>query len=755
VKFQNLIGSTAALMLANPGLTSPARAAEQAHHAGPDPGFLEQYAATSRFNLGEPTSITVTPDGDAVLFLRSGPRSFVQDLWSFDVAKRTEQRLLTADQVLAGSAEHLTAEEKARRERMRVTARGIVAFQLSDDGKRILVPLAGRLFVVERGSGAVKELNSTAGVAIDPQFSLDGTRVACVRNDDLYVIDVASGRERRLTEGASDTLSHGTAEFVAQEEMDRYSGFWWSPDGRSIAYQETRTGGVEKIHLLDPANPSDEPQTWRYPRPGMPNADVRLGILPVEGGAPRWVEWDRKTYPYLATVKWRKNAPLTILVQNRRQTEEVLLEVNERDGTTKPLLTERDAAWLNLDQNMPRWLDDGKSFLWTTERGGRWQVELRARDGSLIRALTPAGFALRDFKDLDETGRTVWVQASGDPTQVQLFRVALDAGHGSPEQVTDEPGIHDAVFGKNHKVSVRSFSGPASWPVHTVVGADGQTLGTLKSVAEKPRLDMHLSFETVGSRGLHAAILQPAGFERGKKYPVIVSVYGGPHVQMVQQSEHGYVLQQWLADHGFIVIAVDGRGTPGRGREWERATKDNLIELPLADQIEGLRAVAAKVPEMDLSRVGIYGWSFGGYFSAIATMRHPEVFRAGVVGAPVVDWLDYDTHYTERYMDLPANNKSGYDAASVLTWAPKLERPMLIVHGTVDDNVHFLNSMKLCRALFLAGKPFEFLPLAGFTHMVPDPTVTLRLYSRIAQFLEANVMHAGAEAAAAGSTARR
>jgi len=165
--------------------------------------------------------------------------------------------------------------------------------------------------------------------------------------------------------------------------------------------------------------------------------------------------------------------------------------------------------------------------------------------------------------------------------------------------------------------------------------------------------------------------------------------------------------------------------------------------------------VAAKVPEMDLSRVGIYGWSFGGYFSAIATMRHPEVFRAGVVGAPVVDWLDYDTHYTERYMDLPANNKSGYDAASVLTWAPKLERPMLIVHGTVDDNVHFLNSMKLCRALFLAGKPFEFLPLAGFTHMVPDPTVTLRLYSRIAQFLEANVMHAGAEAAAAGSTARR
>ncbi len=716
----------------------PARAAGLGS-AEPDSGFLEQYAVTYRFNLGQPSNLRVTPEGDAVLFLRSGPRSFVNDLWELDVATRRERVLLTAAQILRGAEEKLTAEERAHRERTRVATHGVVSYQLSEDGRRILVPLAGRLFVIERSSGEVKELTGAPGFPIDPQFSPDGSQVACVRDGDLYVLEVDSGRERRLTRGANDTLTHGLAEFVAQEEMDRFSGYWWSPDSRSIACQEANTAHVEVLHIMDPAHPGQEPRAWHYPRPGRSNAEVRLGIVPAAGGRTTWVRWDRERYPYLAMVRWTRNAPLTVLVQSRRQTEEALLAVDERDGATRTLLVERDPAWLNLDPSMPKWFEDGSEFLWTTERRGRWELELRGRDGRWLRTLTPPAFNLLGFVDLDESGGWAWVTGGDDPTQRQLYRVPLDSRRGGPEQVTREPGLHGAVFAKSHRTAVRSFYGPESEPRQTVVAADGTPIASLRSLAEKPRITPHVEFAAVGPRKYHAAIVRPTGFKPGARYPVILSVYGGPLSVQVTRSRNHYLLPQWLADHGFVVVELDGRGTPGRGRAWERAIKGNLIDVPLADQIEGLRALGALHPEMDLARVGVYGWSFGGYFSAMAVMRRPDVFRAGVAGAPVVDWRDYDTHYTERYMDLPESNPRGYQAASVLTYAKRLERPLLIVHGTVDDNVYFVHSMKLCEALFRAGKHFEFLPLAGFTHMVPDPLVTKRLYRRIESFLEDHV----------------
>lgn len=699
----------------------------------PHPGFLERYAATYRFRLGRPTEIKVTPDGDAVLFLRSGPRSFVQDLYAFDVATGREHVLLTAAQVLHGSAEKLSAEERAHRERMRVAAHGIVSYRLSEDGRRILVPLAGRLFVVERTSGAIRELKGAPGFPLDPEFSPDGRRVACVRDGDLYVTNVDTGHERRLTSGASDTLSHGLAEFVAQEEMARFSGFWWSPDSRFIAYQETDEAHVDVLHILDPAHPENAPRAVRYPRPGRPNADVRLGIIPAEGGTTTWVQWDRGRHPYLATVRWDRNAPLTLLVVDRRQTEEALLQVDAASGATHTLLVERDAEWLNLDPGMPRWLADGSGFLWTTERRGAWQLELHHRDGTLARELTAPSFPLYGFLDLDDASRVAWVHGGDDPTERQLVRVPLDLGR-PPEQVTHTPGRHDAVFSRHFRVAVRSWSGLDGAPSDSVVDAEGRPLGVLHAVTETPSIHPHLSFTTVGARRYHAVIVTPADFRPGVRYPVLVSVYGGPHVQVVNKSAREFLLQQWFADHGFIVVSFDGRGTPGRGRAWERAIKHDLSAIPLADQVDALHALAAEHPEMDLSRVGIYGWSFGGYFSAMAAMRRPDVFRAAVAGAPVVDWHDYDTFYTERYMDLPERNQAGYQAASVLTYAPRLACPLLLVHGTVDDNVYFVNSMKLVDALFRAGRPFEFLPLAGYTHMVPDPVVVGRLEQRMAEF---------------------
>lgn len=709
------------------------------------PEFLEEYAATQRFSLGRPTAASISPTDDAVFFLRSGAKSLVRDLYQFDVATGAERVLVTADQLLRGADEQLTEEEKARRERMRLTARGIAAYQLSKDGRRILIPLSGRLFVYDRASGQAKELVSKAGAAVDPRFSPDGDSIASVRNGDLYVIDVANGAERRLTEGATETLTHGLAEFVAQEEMDRMHGFWWSPDSKMIAYEESDTSDVETLYIADPAHPERAAQAWRYPRPGKNNAKTRLGVIPAAGGETRWVEWDRDAFPYIAKVVWDEKAPLVLLVQNRQQNLELLLAADPNTGKTRELLREEDAAWLNIDESVPKWLasdsgDSGEAFLWSSERDGNWQLELRAADGKLLGPVTTKEMNYRHLIGVDKKQKQAWFIGGADPTQSQILRVPLSAGNRKFEQLTRDQGVHGLVLSEESGVYILSASTLTGELRQTVYRADGKKAGELTSLAARPSLAPNVELTEVGDKpGMRAAIVRPKDFNPQQKYPVIVSVYGGPHSQMVIASRQKYLLDAWLAEQGFIVVSLDGRGTPSRGREWERAIRGNLIDVPLADQAAGLKALGERYKELDLSRVGIFGWSFGGYFSAMAVHRRPDVFHAGVAGAPVTDWLDYDTHYTERYLGLPQDNSEGYKASSVLTYAPQLKRPLLIIHGTADDNVYFLHSVRLADALFRAGREFDFLPLPGLTHMVPDPVVTRRLYTRIAEYFLDNV----------------
>ncbi|MCH7797675.1 MAG: DPP IV N-terminal domain-containing protein [Planctomycetes bacterium] len=713
-----------------------------------EPGFLERYAATYRFRLGRPGGIRPTPDGTMILFLRSGPQSFERVLYEFDVATGAERVLLTADRLLDGADESITAEEEARRQRRRITGRGITSFQLSRDGRRLLVPLSGRLFVLDRSDGEVREVMIDGGRPAVPRLSPDGARIAYVIDGDLYVVEVETSTQRRLTKDAQGTVSNGLAEFVAQEEMGRHSGFWWSPDSRLIACQQTDTAGVELMSIVDAMRPERPPRSWPYPRPGKANAVVRLRIVGLDGGPDRWVEWDRNAYPYLASVTWTPNAPLTIMVQNRRQTEEVLMAVDvvtaAAPGTAsarpRTLLVERDEAWVDLDQRMPHWLDDGGSFLWTTERRGAWQLELRTRDGTLSRVITPVNAGFRKFIHLDEPGGRVWVLAGNDPTETHLEQYPLREDSPPPQRISQAPGGHGAVFARGGSVFVHSYSGmTGEW--FRVRAADGTVLGELLSVAETPPfgddLSGSVSFTTVGSNPqFHAVLVRPRDFQEKRTYPVIVHVYGGPTGVMVSKSSRRYLLDQWIADHGYIVVSIDGRGTPRRGRDWQRAVKHNLIDVPLQDQVDAIKFLGAQFDEMDLSRVGIYGWSFGGYFSAMAVLRRPDVFHAAVAGAPVVDWMDYDTHYTERYMGLPRDNPTGYEASNALTWAADLERPLLIVHGTADDNVYFMHSLKLADALFRAGRPYELLTLAGSTHMVPDPQVVQSLYTKIMDFFE-------------------
>lgn len=694
---------------------------------------LRAITQTRSFALGRPTGIKLTPDGRHALFLRSGPRDRVMNLYEFDITSGQVRELLTADRLLGGAAEQLSAEEKARRERQRLTVRGIASYELSQDGKLLLVPLSGKLYVVEREGGKVSPVAGVDG-PLDPHFSSDGRWISFVRDYDLHRVEWRTGKVERLTSGGSEEQPNGLAEFVAQEEMHRDRGYWWSPDSRMVAYQHSDLRAVEKLHILDPSRADRPPQSWHYPRAGRANATVSLHVLTF-GAGPVRVKWDAERYPYLAGVKWSEGAPLCAVVQSRDQKDELLLRVDPATGTTTELLHEHDDTWINLFGEAPHWIDSGRRFLWISEADGRARVWLHEADGRRVRALNADdSFQLHGLISVDEKRRVAYVSGAADATESHVFALALDEA-AAPKALTRQSGKNGMTFSKNHEAVLTTFSDLSHLSTQAVGKIAGGAAALLPSVAEKPAYLPNVEVLRVGPHNeFDAAIVRPRDFRSGVKYPVVVSVYGGPGGGVVHRTAAMYFYQQWLADQGFIVVSSDNRGVDNRGRAWERAIYGDFADIPLDDQITALRAMGAKYPELDLSRVGITGWSFGGYMAALAVIRRGDVFAAGAAGAPVVDWTDYDTHYTERYLNTPQANPEGYRKSSILTYADQLHRPLLLLHGTADDNVYFGNSLKLTDALLKAGKPFELVPLAGVTHLLPDPDLRFRVESRIAEF---------------------
>lgn len=738
IRFRAGLSTQARFLALLTGLLAPV-ALPAAQPESDDLRYFRDLVETRNYSLGQPVSPKITPDGKSVIFLRGGARDPVLRLYEFTIFDSKLREILTPEKLLQGAEEKLPSEERSRRERERQSLRGFTSFQLSNDGTKLLVTLSGKLYVIARSNSRVTELPD--GGWIDPHFSPDGRVVAAVKSGELHVIELEHQKDLALTTGATETIQHGVAEFVAQEEMDRHEGFWWSPDSKWIAFEEVDNSEVESRFIADPLHPEVPPAKNFYPRAGTNNAKVRLGLVSQAGGPPVWVNWDRDHYPYLARVVWKEHAaPLCILVQNREQQEELLLTVDPASGTTRELLRENDSAWLNLDQKpMPVWMKSGREFLWTTERNGTWQVELHSADGALVRAITPSDFSLDQFIDLNEGNRTIVVAGGQDPRERHLIRFGLEP-KSQLQQLTVARGRHDAVFGDNKTQFLHRFDlldGHAGWEVCRTT--DGRKTASLPTVSERPSSLPNVELTWVdGPPSMDAAIVRPGNFNRNSRYPVILDVYGGPHHKQVVAQLDRYMIDQWMADRGYIVVLLDGRGTPGHGREWERAIRRNLIEVPLVDQVAGLKALANYEPAMDLEHVGVVGWSFGGYFSAMAVLRKPEVFRCAVAGAPVVSWENYDTYYTERYMGLPSENPDGYRASNVLTYAADLRQPFLLIHGLTDDNVYVQHSLQLSDALFAAGKTFDFLPLLG-THMVSDPLLRLRRQQRIIEFFDANL----------------
>jgi dipeptidyl-peptidase-4 len=702
----------------------------------PSDPFLRDLALTQRFELGNPTRMQPTPDGKAIFFLRAEPRSPVNSLYRFDVATGETKKLLAPEDVLRGAEEKLSAAERQQRERTRQSGRGFVHFELSRDGKIILAALSGRLFTVRVADNDVSELKIVAQPVLNPALSPDGTQIAFVHERDLYVYDLHAHKERRLTRATDPAISNGMAEFVAEEELDRVQGFWWSPDSRALAFEEADARGVEKLSLPDLAHPERATEPALYPRAGKPNVKVRVGIVATAGGAPRWLAWDTQKLPYLAKTVWSDKAPLTLVLLSRDQKTTAVVAFEPRGGAGKTLVTEEDPQFLELDSTVPRWLPDGSGFLWSSVATGAPRLELRAADGKLVRPLSTAAEYYTGLGAVDGARRLAWFTGAPTAIESRVYRVSLDGGPASAISHAPAPAVSRAGFGAHSAglwvESYRAGDGVPHHSVHVDDDKGDRVVGELPSVAVAPPFALKQQLVRIGEQQLWAAIVRPRNFDATKKYPVIVDVYAGPHVTVVRASPSP--LRQWIADHGVIVVAIDGRGTPLRGNAFARYIAGDFSRT-LDDQVAGLQALGAQFKELDLSRVGIIGWSFGGYESALAVLLRPDVFHVAVAGAPVVDWHDYDTAYTERYLGLPADNAKGYDASSLITYAARLARPLLVVHGTDDDNVYFLHSLKLMDALFRAGRPAQLLPLPGFTHRVADPVVTEQLNRRTLRFL--------------------
>ncbi len=668
----------------------------------------------------------ISPDGKRVTFLRGkADNRFQLDLWELDIASG-ETRLLVDSKVVLPGDEKLSDEEKARRERQRTAAlSGIVAYQWSADGKTLLFPLGGELYLYDlakTGPAAVRKLTQGGGFATDPKMSPKGRYVSFVRARDLWVIDLATGKETRLTTDASDTIANGVAEFVADEEMDRHTGYWWAPDDSAIAFTRTDESPVPVQKRFEIYADRTEVVEQRYPAAGDANVLIELGVIAPTGGKPRWLDLGANKDIYLARVNWIDGQHVTFQRQSRDQRTLDLIEADLGTGKQRTLVTETSTSWVPLHSNL-NFLKNG-DFLWTSSRSGFEHLSLHARDGKLKQTLTSGDWMVESVLAVDEAKGLVYFSATKEsPLERHAYSVPL-AG-GEVRKLTQAPGMHGVVFSNNAAVYIDNWSNPTTPPQAELYAADGGKLATLveneikgdhpyaKYLGEH-RATEYGELQAVDGQTLHYSLIKPAGFDAKKKYPVIVNVYGGPASQTVTK---GWAsgLDQYFAQQGYVVFSLDNRGTPRRGVKFGTSLFRKQGTVEVEDQVRGVDFLKT-LSFVDGKRIGVYGWSNGGYMTLMLLAKHSEAYACGVAGAPVTDWALYDTHYTEQFMDLPKANVAGYKEAAVFTHLDGLKSQLLLIHGMADDNVLFINSTKLMSALQQKGIPFELMTYPGAKH---------------------------------------
>ena len=685
--------------------------------------------------LNGPTAkgVALSPDGKRVTYLKGKAEAAnVQDLWAADVKGGEPYRLIDSAALSAGAKE-LSEAEKARRERARVSARGIVEYSWDEEGRFILVPLDGDLYLDSVADGKVTRVTETPGDEVDAKVSPKGGFVSYVRDQNLYIKPLVGGAEKALTTEGKDALSFGTAEFVAQEEMDRFTGYWWNPSETSIAYTRVDESTVDVIPRADIGPGGATVVEQRYPRAGRPNAVVDLFVQDLATGKTVQIDLGPNKDIYVARVDWSADGKtLYVQRQTRDQKTVELIAYDPASGPNqlvggKTIVTDTDAHWIELGDDFKP-LKDG-SFLWSSEKSGYKHLYHYAASGKLIAQVTQGDWPVNALEGVDEARKTAIFTASIDtPLERRIYEVSY-AKPGKPKALTPAGGWWTAKVAETGGAFTAGYSDPKTPPQTALYDATGKRVRWI----EENKLDASHPYwpyaatlpvpeygELKASDGevLHYEILKPVGFDPAKKYPAIVSVYGGPHAQTVSRSWQKVGERPYLED-GYVIFKLDNRGSTNRSAKFKRALDRRMGTVEVEDQLAGAKFLQS-LPYVDADKLGVMGWSYGGFMTLMLLTAPDNPFKAGAAGAPPTEWGLYDTHYTEQFMGKPDENKDGYANSDALNRLKTLKpNSLLLLHGMADDNVIFENSTRLIAALQKNATPFEMMLYPGERHSAP------------------------------------
>ncbi len=700
-----------------------------------------------------PRGLKLAPDGARVTFLRGRQDDQNQlDLWQYDIAS-AHTRLLV-DSTALGEPAELSDAEAARRERARIAGlKGIVGYRFAQDGRKILFGIGQRLWMFDFDAPEGKALRALTPLGLeltDAKVSPRGRYVSFVSEQNLFTIDLVEGGTRQLTRDGAGPIHNAEAEFVAQEEMDRNTGYWWAPDDSQIAFARYDESGVDLVTRSE----IDADQTriikQRYPAAGRANVTIKLGLVKPRGGNVRWVDIDangKNTDIYLARVDWLPDAQrLSFQRESRDQRTLDLMLVDTRHLKVKPLLRETRDTWINLNDDL-RFLEHDDAFVWTSDRNGFAQLYLYGLDGQLRHPLTGGNADVDKLLAIDEAGgRMYFASNRDDALSKQVYSVALDGSDAdTPRRISQGDGWHDATFGRTSTTWIDNYSDPNTPPQVSLRSADGNLIAWIEHNELKPGHPYwsyqaaHITAEfgtlkATDGQTLYYEVFKPAGFNATQRYPVFMTYYGGPGRQYVNRV-WGNHFEQYMAQHGYVVFALDNRGTPRRGRQFSDAIFRQLGKVEIADQRVGIDWLNRQ-PWINGKRIGVFGWSYGGYMSLLLLAKESVHVAAGVAVAPVTDWALYDTHYTERFLDTPEHNPRGYEKSSVFHWLDGMRSPLLLVHGMADDNVLFVNSTRLMTDLQQRGVQFELMTYPGARHGLSSPAEKKHVHHLIADFLD-------------------
>jgi dipeptidyl-peptidase 4 len=694
----------------------------------------------------------LSPAGDRVTFLRGrdDDRSML-DLWEYHIEDDETRVLVAADDVVADEGE-LSAEERARRERARIAdLRGIVEYRWSGNGRYLLFPLAGDVYVLDMASEEreVRQVTASEDFDTDPQIAADGEHVAFVRNRDLWVARTDDGSERALTTDGDEVIANGMAEFIAQEEMGRSTGFWWSPDNRRIAFLRIDESPIDVTLRYEIEAGSITMIEQRYPYTGTPNVTYRLGVVDVESGETEWIDLGEDEDIYIPRVDWLPDGErLSFQRQSRDQQTLELMIVTPGSGAPEVVLTETEDTWINLHDDL-HFLDDMPAFIWSSERSGYRHLYLYGLDGELMRPLTAGNWAVDALEGVDEElGMIYFTAAEVSPREKHLYRQSLVTS--SPEivsRISRRSGWHEVSMDRQARVYVSTFSSTEQPPQLALQSADGERIAWLVENRVSgdhpyaPFREGHRPTEfgtLVGPDGqaLDYRLIRPANFDPNKRYPVFMHIYGGPTHRLVTDSwSRRILIDQYMARRGYVVFSLDNRGIERQGKAFQDAAYLKLGRIEMIDQMVGLDWLRSQ-DFIDPERIGIFGWSYGGYVALMALAQYPGEFAAGVAVAPVTDWALYDTHYTERYMGTPQEQPEAYKKGNVLTYAERIRDHLLLIHPMADDNVLFTHSTLLMQELQEKVIPFELMTYPGEKHAIAGTPQRVHVYKTITQFLD-------------------